>query len=318
MSLPRFELFQPQTLEEACGLLARYPAGEAAILAGGTDLLVNIKRAIIPAHLPRCAGCGPQTGKPLMMVDKTPQCLIALSKIDDLKGIKEEDQGISIGSLTTITQICKSGLIRNKLTALAEGGDNLGSPLVRNRATIGGNICNARPAADMLIPTYALKGILELISPKGKRTIPVEDFITGPGKTIIYSNEILTKIHFPLPGRKSGSSAIKLANRKALEIALVNAAGVLTLDQENRIAQVRIALGAVAPRPIIANRAMEFLLGKEPRKEVFIQAGQIAAAECQPITDHRGSALYRIEMVKVLVKRTLMKTAERAEMEIQI
>jgi len=312
MSLPRVEVFQPQTVEEAFATMGKYPAEDTAILAGGTDILVNIKRPIIPAHLPRCSGCSPRTGKPIAAVENPPKYLIALSRIDGLKGIWEEEGGsIFIGSMTTITEICKSKLIRNELTALADGGDNLGSPLVRNRGTIGGNICNARPAADLLVPAYALKGELELVSAAGKRIIAVEDFVKAPGKTTIGIGEILQGIRFKSIGKKGGSSAVKLANRKALEISLVNAASVIVLNDDGKISEVRIAMGAVGPTPIIAQKAMEYLVGKKPVKAEFVKAGQIAAAECRPITDHRGTAIYRVEMVKVLVRRTLERAAGR-------
>jgi carbon-monoxide dehydrogenase medium subunit len=313
MALPRFEVLQPSTVEEACGQLAQYKEQGAVIIAGGTDILVNLRRPLIPAHLPRCQGCDPVTGKSLSIPEKIPKYLIALSRIEGLKGINEETDGsISIGSMTTINEICKSELVRKKLTALAEGGDNLGSPLVRNRGTIGGNICNARPAADLLIPTYALKGELEIASPNGKRVVAIQDIIINPGKTIIKANEVVTKISYPTFHLNTGSSAIKLANRKALEIAVVNVAVMIALDKvENRIIDVRIVLGAVGPKPIIAQKTQEYLTDREAIEAEFAHAGEIASGECRPITDHRGSALYRLDMVKILVKRALMKAVKR-------
>jgi CO/xanthine dehydrogenase FAD-binding subunit len=259
-------------------------------------------------HLPRCQGCDPKTGKPTAIIENPPKYLIALSKIAELRGIRMNDSGeIEIGSLTTISEICNSDIVRVNLRALAESADNLGSPLVRNRGTIGGNICNARPAADLLVSSYALSAKLELASENGYRIIPIEDFVVGPGKTNIQAGEILTKIIYPPCGKNSGSSAIKLATRKALEIAIVNVASVITLnDTKDKIEFVRIALGAVGSTPILAHKASEFLMGKSPTKENFAKAGEIAVSECKPITDHRGSALYRLDMVKTLVYRTLI------------
>ncbi|HEX7344949.1 MAG TPA: xanthine dehydrogenase family protein subunit M [bacterium] len=303
--LPQFDLLQPKTIAEACDLLVKQAPKGAAILAGGTDILVDIRIPIIPQHLPRCKGCDPKTGLPLKSLDK-PTCLIALSRIPELRRIEELPDGrISIGAMVSITDLCNSPLIRAKLTALAEGADNLGSPLVRNRGTLGGNICNARPAADAFIPAVALGANLELMSVRGTRQVPADEFAIGPGKTVRQPDEILTRIIFPALPNKTGSACIKLANRKALEIGVVNVAAVLSLNDAGQIVDVRIALGAVAPTPILAKKAADFLKGKKPTEENFRKAGKFASGECKPITDHRGSALYRIEMVPILVRRGL-------------
>lgn len=311
MSLPPFDVLQPKSLDEACNLLAQHAAEGAAVLAGGTDLLVDIRRPVIPAHLPRCGGCDPLTGLARGPISRPPVYLIALSRVLDLAGVSECKNGeIVIGPMTTITEICRSPLVREKLTALAQGGDHLGSPLVRNRGTIGGNICNARPAADVLLPSLAFGGKLELRSVRGFRTIPIEEFVTGPGETVRQPDEILTRIIFPCFGEGTGSSCIKLANRKALEIAVVNVASVVTLNEKGHIAEVHIALGSVAPTPILAKKAADFLKGKKPTENNFAKAGEIAATECRPITDHRGSQIYRIDMVPILVKRSLVRAIE--------
>ncbi len=310
--LPPFDVLQPQSLQEACELLNRQAAAGAVVLAGGTDLLVDIRRPIIPAHLPRCKGCDPRTGLPLRTVAEPPSVLIALSRIPELRGIASSVEGeIALGAMTTIAEICQSPLVREKLRALAEGGDHLGSPLVRNRGTIGGNLCNARPAADALIPAVALGARLELQSVRGIRTVAVEDFIAGPGKTIREADEILVRLIFPAHSSRTGSSCLKLANRQALEISVVNVAAVLALNGNGKIARARIALGAVGPTPILAMKAAEFLGGKKPDAENFTKAGKIAAGECRPITDHRGSAIYRLDMVPVLVRRALEGAIKR-------
>lgn len=311
--LPSFEVLQPATLAEACQLLEQQAPNGAVVLAGGTDLLVDLRQPIIPAHLPRCKGCDPRTGLPQKAMDKTPTCLIALSRISELRGIELLANGdIAIGAMTSITEICNSSLVRERLTALAEGGDNLGSPLVRNRGTLGGNICNARPAADAFVPSVALGARLELQSVRGTRMVPVEDFATGPGKTIREADEILVRLIFPALPDRTGSACLKLANRKALEISVVNVAARVTL-KNGKIGEARIALGAVAPTPILVKKAGEFLTGKKASAENLEKAGRLAASECRPITDHRGSALYRVEMVAVLVRRALEKTVNREQ-----
>ena len=312
MSLPHFEVLQPQTVAEACQLLKQHGKEGAAILAGGTDILVDIRIPIILEHLPRCKGCDPMTGMPQKFKD-APAYMIALSRISALQGIEELPGGdIVIGAMTSITEIVRSPLIREKLQALAQGCDHLGSPLVRNRGTIGGNICNARPAADTVIPSYALGARVELTSSSATRIVDIQDFITGPGKTICEDSEILTKVIFAQPSVKSGSSCIKVANRKALEIAVVNAASLIVLDESGRITRARISLGAVAPTPILAPKAATSLIGQIPSEELFDKAGEIAATECKPISDHRGTKPYRLDMVKVLVQRTLEKAADNA------
>jgi carbon-monoxide dehydrogenase medium subunit len=311
--LPRFDVLQPESVKEACELLDRYASEGVAVLAGGTDILVDIRRPIIPAHLPRCKGCNPKTGMPLKSQEKAPAYLVALSRIPGLSGITEEENGdIVIGPMTTITEICNSKLIRDKLTALAEGGDNLGSPLVRNRGTLGGNICNARPAADALLPSVALNAQCVLQSIQDTRKVPVEEFVVAPGETVLEKGEILTKIVFPSLPEHSGSSCIKLANRKALEIAVVNVASVVTLDDKGKIVGARIALGSVAPTPVVAKKAGDYLKGKEQAAAVFDEAGKIAANECRPITDHRGSAIYRVDMAHVLVSKILSRSVSAA------
>lgn len=306
MSLPRFDLIQPKSLEDACKLLRRNNGENLRILAGGTDLLVNIRRKIIPEHLPRCKGCEPGTGAAQIPLPP-PKLIIALSRIPGLKDISEKDGEIRIGALTTIAELCESHLVKERLTALCEGAHSLGSPLVRNRGTFGGNICSARPAADTLIPATALKAQLKLVSADSDRIVNIEDFVTGPGETVIEPDEILTEIRFKTADENTISAFYKLANRKALEISIVNVAVSMTLDNAGKIADGRIVMGAVGPTPVIAVKAMMFLQGESPSEEKFAEAGKIAAAEARPINDHRGSLIYRREMVEALVRRTLKR-----------
>lgn len=301
--LPEFDVLQPRTLAEACALLEQHAREGVAVLAGGTDLLVNLRLPVIPEGLQRS-----RNSRPLPKAfAKAPARLVALSRIPELRGITETGGQIAIGAMTTIAEVERSPLVRQKLAALAQGAENLGSPLVRNRGTLGGNIVNARPAADTLLATAALSGLLELHSPRGVRTVPAEEFATAPGKTVIAPDEILARILYPIPDGKFGSAFYKLANRKALEIAVVNVASALALDDTGKIAQAWIALGAVAPTPILAKQAAQSLTGQKPSKDLYNQAAKIAATECKPITDHRGSAGYRVEMVEVLVRRVLSR-----------
>ncbi|MFQ6008834.1 MAG: FAD binding domain-containing protein [Candidatus Zixiibacteriota bacterium] len=339
MILPRFDVLVPETVDQACAMLADHADEGVRILAGGTDLLVDLRRPIIPQHVPRCDGCPthpegrvlstiectPSESDPLMAPGgslraaledprhASPAYLVSLHKLNELKGIQHiEDGSLRIGALTTITEIERSTLIRDGWTALAEGADNLGSPLVRNRGTLGGNIANARPAADMAVPTFALDGTLTLQGASGSRTVPARNFPRGPGVSVIKPDEILTEVCFPPPLPHSGSAYYKLANRKALEISTVGVAVWLTLEEpDGPVADVQVALGAVGPTPILAESVREILIGKVPDEQTLSIAARAAAGDARPIDDHRGSAWYRVQMVELLTLRLLKTVIER-------
>lgn len=243
-----------------------------------------------------------------------PKYLISLHKLQELKGIQRlKDGRLKIGAMTTIREIERSNIVRDNWTALAHGADSLGSPLVRNRGTVGGNIANARPAADTVIPIVALGGMLTLQSAAAMRSVPAEEFPRGPGITLIQPDEILTTVHLPKPPPHSASAYYKLANRKALEISTVGVAVYLTLEKANGpIAHARIALGAVGPTPLLAASAQDYLKNKAPSDDVLEKAAQLAAGDARPIDDHRGSAAYRLEMVKALTERLLKTVTKRA------
>jgi carbon-monoxide dehydrogenase medium subunit len=340
MILPRFDVLVPETVGQACAMLAEHASDGVRLLAGGTDLLFELIRPIIPQHVPRCDGCPthpegkvlstiecvPSDTDPLMSPDgsirakledprqASPAYLISLHKLKQLKGIETaEDGGLRIGALTTISEIERSKEIRNNWTALAEGADNLGSPLVRNRGTLGGNIANARPAADMVIPTITLNGMLTLQGTSGTRTVAAGDFPTGPGLSIMKSDEILTEVRYPAPVPHSASAYYKLANRKALEISTVGVAVWITLESpDGPVTDVRVVLGAVGPTPILAESVKDVMIGKVPDDKIISKAAYAAAGDARPIDDHRGSAWYRVQMVELLTSRLLKIVLKRA------
>lgn len=341
MILPRFDVLVPETIEEAISMLAEHADEGVRILAGGTDLLVDLRRPIIPYHVPRCDGCPTHpegavsstidcamwSSEPLMasggsiraaLKDErksSPAYLISLHKLNELKGIHKADNGaLKVGALTTITEIERSSDIRKGWTALAEGADNLGSPLVRNSGTIGGNIANARPAADTAVPTIALGGVLTLQGKNGTRTVKAEEFPKGPGITVIKPDEILTTVSFPKSVPYSGSAYYKLANRKALEISTVGVAVWVCLEKPGgAVADIRVALGAVGPTPILAESVKETIIGSVPNDDIIDAAVKAVVSDSRPIDDHRGSAWYRIEMVETLTRRMLKLALKRAE-----
>lgn len=341
MILPRFDVLVPGTPAEACRMLEQYAAKGVRILAGGTDLLVDLRKPIIPPHVPCCDGCAVHPGGRIRTTidcsswsavaspanaggslrawpqdegQAPPKYLVSLHRLHDLHGIRLlADGSLRIGALTTISEIARSAEVRRYWTALADGADSLGSPLVRNRGTLGGNIANARPAADMAAATIALGGTLTLQGTEGERFLPAQTFPTGPGLTVIQPDEILTFITYPPPRACSGSVYYKLANRKALEIATVGVSVWMSLEAPaGPIVDARVALGAVAPTPILSESARQILLGKVPSEPDFRAAARAAREQARPIDNHRGSARYRLQMVELLTMRLLKSAFRRA------
>ncbi|UCE67617.1 MAG: xanthine dehydrogenase family protein subunit M [Candidatus Zixiibacteriota bacterium] len=339
MILPRFDVLVPNSVDEAFAMLSRYAEKGIRILAGGTDLLVDLRRPIIPAAIPSCEGCARhKSGSIRSTVDcgwwesdssresdralltkvqdsihKYPEYIISLHKLKELRGIAvNEKVNLRVGAMTTITDIERSGIIREKWTALAEGADSLGSPLVRNRGTIGGNIANARPAADTFIPSVALGGVLDIHSEKGSRKVPVDSFASAPGETVMEKGEMITGIEYPAPPEFSGSAYYKLANRKALEICNVGVAVWIALEKPGGpVTDIRVALGAVGPTPILAESVKEVLVGKKPEDANIKKAAKAAREDATPIDDHRGSAWYRSMMVELVTDRMIRLAVER-------
>jgi len=290
MILPKFDYHEPTTLEEALRLLSEL-GGNARILAGGTDLLVRMK----------------------LKVEK-PSHLISLRKIPRLDAIiPRENHGVTIGPFVTAADLSKNELISDRFTPVALAAGRLGAPVVRNRATLGGNIVNARPAADLPPALMVLDAVLKLKSASSERELLVGEFFVGPGESVIEPNELLVSIFMERPAPWSGGAYIKLGARKTLEISMVNVAVMLTLQEPTGpIVDVKIALGAVAPTPVRAFAAEEFLIGRQPSEQVFLEAGAIGVGMCQPITDHRGTMEYRCLMIETLTSRALNQAYQRA------
>ncbi len=340
MKLPRFDVLVPEAIDEACAMLKEHTAEGVRLLAGGTDILVDLRSPIIPQHVPRCDGCLTHAegavrstidcrlweSDPMMEPDGSlrgalqdtglapPAYLVTLHKLKELKGMKRmEDGSLRVGAMTTISEIERSQEIRSGWAALSEGADCLGSPLVRNLATLGGNIANARPAADMAVPTIALGGTLTLQGASGIRSVTARDFPRGPGVSTIGPDEIITAVTYPPSPPHSASAYYKLANRKALEISTAGVAVWVSLEEPGGpVANVSIALGAVGPTPILSDSARDLLLGKVPSDAVLFEAARAASEDACPIDDHRGSAWYRVQMVEILTRRLLKLSLRRA------
>lgn len=278
--LRKFDYFKPSTLSEALTLLSSYD-GQAKILAGGTDLLVGMKQK-----------------------ELSPGYIIDIKGISGLNYINyDPGQGLTVGALTTIRTVESSPLVKKNYPFLSHAAGLLGSVQVRNKATIGGNLCNAAPSAETAPCLLCLDAKVKIASLKGERIISIEDFFQEPGLTAL-NKEILTEIQLP-PCRKKGIY-IKHSPRRAMDIAVVGVAVAVTEDKEKgKWECVRIALGAVAPTPLRARRAEEILTGKKPKFELIKRAAQLAKEAASPVSDVRASTEYRREMVGVLVQRAL-------------
>ena len=290
MLLPKFEYHEPSTIEEALHLLSEL-GGNAKVLAGGTDLLVRMKQK----------------------VDRPPH-VISVARVPGLEEIVPRNgHGVTVGAGVTAAALSRSELLMDRFTPLALAAGRLGAPMIRNRATIGGNLVNARPAADLPPPCMVLNASLKLKSLSGERDVPIMDFFRGPGESAIEPNELMVSINMETPPPWSGGAYIKLGARKTLEISMVNVATLLTLQSpDGPIVDARIALGAVAPTPVRAFAAEELLIGETPSDELFQRAGEVGVGMCSPITDHRGTMEYRCMMIEVLTKRALGQALEQA------
>jgi len=309
-----YEYYKPGTIEEAIHLMASLD--DARYIAGGTDILVMLRqKKIKPRHL------------------------ISLRNIKELAFISHHN-GLRIGGGTTHAEIERNEVIRRSYSALYDATHNLGSIQIRNVATIGGNICNAAPSADTACPLLTLDAEVIIAGTDGERTIPVDDFFLGPGKTVLKKGEILKEFVMPLFGPTTGSSYIKHTRRQAMDLPIIGVATRITIfigksggevrcrdmfcttdnvshllarfeDEELRCDDIRIAMGVVAPRPVRAKKAEAALKGRVISEKLFEEIGEIAAGETSPRDSVRGEAWYRREMIKVLVKRSILRSIDR-------
>ena len=284
--IKEFEYFEPSTLSEAISLLAQY-RGKAKILAGGTDLLIQMKQRNL-----------------------TPEYLIDIKNISGLDYIKHnKDEGLKIGALVTHNSLVKSAVIQEKFSLLVEASLAVGSVQTRNRGTVVGNICNSSPSADIPPILIALDASLKLISIMGERIVKVEEFFRSPFNNILKETELLTEIRIPNLPIHSGGSYLWLPKITAVDESLVGVGVLIAVDDliHKTCTMARIGLGSVAPTPIRAKNAEEVLKGKRIEDIVCRQAAEVATNEASP----RSRAEYRREMVKVFVKRALDRALKK-------
>jgi len=280
---------RPGSLDEAAEILR---AGNVTVLAGGTDLM-------------------PQTNAGRLELQPV---LMNVRRVPEMRGISEESGVIRIGSLVTITELRDSALIRDRLSLLWQACDHFASDQIRNAATLGGNICNASPAGDTLVPLLALEARAVLASkPNGKlevRRVPLRQFFTGPGKTVRTPSELLAAVEVPLPPEGFRGEFYKHGTRPGLDISAIAIAAGACVRQKT-LTKVRIAFGAVAPTPIRAPRAEAVLEGKQADEATLEAAAQAALGEIHPISDVRATDWYRRELVHNMLKRVLSHVGQR-------
>jgi CO/xanthine dehydrogenase FAD-binding subunit len=292
--LSAFEYFSPRSLEEAMDLL-KQENGAMKIMAGGTDLVNGIRQRRV-----------------------SPTSLLSLRKISSLRyqTLDRDRRELRLGPLTTLTEIVTSPLVIQNVPILAEAAVRVGSIQIRNRGTIGGNICNASPAADTIPALLVLQSKVNVTGPGGTRVIPMEQLFLEPGKTALREDEILTEIQIPLPPGGSKAIYLKQGIRKAMDIAIVGVGVLVVFTSPKRevCKDIRIALGSVAPTPLRAFGAEQVMKGKALEDNIIKETAREAGNESSPISDIRASAEYRKELVVVLTERAIRKAMENGSL----
>ena len=284
----RFDLALPRSVTD-CLKILKETTGDAKLVAGGTDLLPQLKNGLL---------------KPVRVVD--------LSRVTALRTIRKGAGGaLRLGSAVTARQIELDARIRSAYPSLAEGAALVGSVQIRNLATVGGNLCNAAPSADMAPPLMALDADAVIAGPGGQRTVPLSSFFLGVRRTVVAPDELLLELVGPAPERGSGGNYLRHTPRRELDIAVVGVASQVTLA-DGVCVKARIALAAVAPTPVRATAAEEALTGQPLTPALLERAAALAVEAARPISDQRGSADFRRHLVRVLTRRTLTTAHERA------
>ncbi|HHU31834.1 MAG: FAD binding domain-containing protein [Zhaonellaceae bacterium] len=276
------EFYKPQKLEDVLDVLAT-KKGPLKILAGGTDLMLDIRNKKYEV-----AG------------------IVDINLLSELKNISVEGEFIKIGSLVTFTQLANSTLLQERVPFLVEAANSVGAPQIRNQGTIGGNIANASPAADSVVPLIALDAICSVLSPLGNRDIPLNQLLCGVGKTRLASDELIVEVKFKLPRKITRSAFVKFGRRNALAIARMSVAILLGLDG-NKVNAARVALGAVAPNPFRSLELENMFLNKAMEE---IDVDEVIARSSMVVSQalgNRPSAKWKNEAIKGLMRQVLSK-----------
>lgn len=276
------QFFGPRKIEEALEILSKY-GKEIKVIAGGTDLLIQYYDRLYEVN-----------------------GWLDLKNIKELKDIRINKNKIEIGAMVSHAQLEKSQDIKKYFPILGQAAADIGSPQIRNRGTVGGNIVNASPAGDLLAPLMAYDAQFRLLSIQGEKIVPAEEFFTGPKKTILEPAQLLTQIILPLPSERTYGCWIKIGKRKALIIATITLALVVEMAEDNKtVKDVRTCLGSVAPTPIEIEEIREKMIGKKFSELDFNQLGQIVEDKISPIDDIRGTREYRKDVAKNIMINAL-------------
>src|SRR5262245_23143270 len=278
----------PETLDAAVALLAQEP-GEARVLAGGTDLLVQMKTDLI---------------RPTLVVD--------IKRIGELRQIKQESSGYRIGAAVTGAELKEHPDLQRTWPGVVEAANLIGSTQIQGRATMGGNLCNGSPAADSVPALIAAGAIATIAGSKGRRDVPVEDVMIGPRKLSLAKGEFVASFMLPLPPAHSADAYLRFIPRTEMDIAVVGAGVNLTVDGKGAVTQARVALGAVAARPILVPEAAEAITGSMFEEGAIERFEKSVRAACKPIDDKRGTIDFRIKVAGVIARRAALKAYERA------
>jgi carbon-monoxide dehydrogenase medium subunit len=266
------------------------PLQPVRILCGGTDLLVQLRENMRSAAL-----------------------VLDIKAVPELNGLTADAAGLQVGAAVTCLRLCTDPAVRAQYPGLVDAAGLIGSAQVQGRASLGGNLCNASPAADSIPALIVYGAVCQVLGPGGVRQLSVEDFVVAPGQTALQPGEFLTGLRVPLPPPGFGAAYLRFTPRSEMDIAVVGCAAALNLDSSGgTIQSCRLALGAVAPRPFLARAVGEYLAGKSPTPEHFAEAARLAQLAARPITDMRGTADQRLHLVGVLTRRALDAALARA------
>ena len=284
-----FRYYPATNITEAVSLLARH-GDRARVMAGGTDLIVQLR------------------GERYEL-----DALVDVKGIPELATLTMNGDNLTLGAAVPCYRIYEDESVAAAFPGIIDAASLIGGIQIQSRASIGGNLCNAAPSADAICPLIVHGAQATLTGVEGTRTVPVEAFCTSPGQNVIGYGELLVSISVPKPALHSGAAYLRFIPRNEMDIAVAGVAASVVLDPSGeRIESASIALSAVGPTPIIAKAASELLAGQAPAEEAFARAGELAAEASSPITDMRGTADHRRQLVRVLTRRTLAKAVERA------
>ena len=284
-----FRYYPATNITEAVSLLARH-GDRSRVMAGGTDLVVQLR------------------GERYEL-----DALVDVKRIPELGALTMNGENLTLGAAVPCYRIYEDESVAAAFPGIIDAASLIGGIQIQSRASIGGNLCNAAPSADAICPLIVHGAQATLTGVEGTRTVPVEEFCTGPGQTVIGYGELLVSISVPKPALHSGAAYLRFIPRNEMDIAVAGVAASVLLDPSgDRIESASIALSAVGPTPITAKAASESLAGQAPTEEAFARAGELAAEASSPITDMRGTADHRRQLVRVLTRRTLAKAVERA------